>query len=53
MFGIIVQIGHSIFGAKSLDVYGPGGLIMPTMIIILGIYILWYSKKCQKKGWLN
>lgn len=51
--GIVVQMIHSFFISNSIEVYGPGGLIMPAMIIIIGAYLIWYSRNATAKGWLN
>jgi hypothetical protein len=51
--GIIVQFVYNFFVANSLEVYGPGGLIMPILTIAFGLYLILYSKNCMKKSWLS
>lgn len=51
--GIVVQMIHSLFISKSMEVYGPGGMIMPIMVMVLGVYLIWYSRNATAKGWLN
>jgi hypothetical protein len=51
--GIVVQISYSIFAAKSIEVYGAQGLVMPIMIVGFGVFILWYSNRAIEKSWLN
>lgn len=51
--GVVVQMFHSFFMSKSIEVYGPGGLIMPIMIIIICIYLIWMSRKATAAGWLK
>lgn len=51
--GIVVQMIHSFFISNSIEVYGPGGLVMPIMIIVVGIYLIWFSRHATAKGWLN
>ena len=51
--GIIVQMFHSFFMSNSMEVYGPGGLAMPIMILLIGIYLIWYSRKATEKGWMS
>jgi hypothetical protein len=53
LLGVIVQMYHSFFIAKSMDVYGPGSMIMPGMIIIISIYLVWYSWSTKTKGWIS
>lgn len=52
--GILVQVVHSLFISKSIEVYGPGmGYSMPIMIMLIGAYLIWYSRKATSLGWLR
>lgn len=52
--GILVQMVYQLFISKSVEVYGPGmGYGMPIMILILGAFLIWYSRKSSVLGWLN
>ncbi len=51
--GIIVQFIYNFFVANSMEVYGPGSLIMPILTIAIGLFLVIYSKNCIKKGWLS
>lgn len=53
LIGIIIQMIHSFFLSKNMDVYGPGAMIMPIMVLIIGVYLLLYSKSAIAKGWLS
>ncbi len=53
LVGIIVQMSYNFFISNSIEVYGPGGMIMPIMILVLGIFLFMYSKSATTKGWLN
>ena len=53
LVGVLVQMYHSIFIADSIEVYGPGGMIMPAMILVIAIFLVWYSKYAKEKGWIN
>lgn len=50
---ILAQMTYNIFMSKAVEVYGPGGLIMPVMVIIVAAFLVWYSKKMETKGVLN
>jgi hypothetical protein len=52
LIGIIVQMIHNLFMTDAMESYGPGGIIMPLMILIVGVFLLWFSKKNIAKGWL-
>lgn len=51
--GIIVQMIYNLGMSKALEVYGPGGAIMPVLVILIGAFLIWYSKKATAKGWLS
>ena len=53
LVGIVIQMYHSIFIAKATDVYGPGAVIMPIMIMVIGITAIVFSNYFVKKGWLK
>lgn len=50
---IIVQMVHQLFISKSIEVYGPGGAVMPAMIILIAAFLIWYSRKATALGWLK
>lgn len=51
--GIVVQMYHSLFISNSIEVYGPGGMIMPVMVLIIGALLIWFSRKATANGWLS
>ncbi|MCB2096947.1 MAG: hypothetical protein KDE05_04890 [Parvularculaceae bacterium] len=51
--GILIQFVHSFFIAKSMDVYGPGSIVMPVMVIVIGAALVWFAQKAGKAGWLR
>jgi uncharacterized membrane protein len=53
LVGVLVQMYHSFFIANSIEVYGPGRMIMPAMILVIAIFLVWYSKGAKEKGWIN
>lgn len=53
LIAVIVQMFHSLFIAKAMDVYGPGATIMPIMVIAIGIFQIWLANFGIKKGWLR
>jgi len=50
---ILAQMSYNFFISKAMDVYGPGDIIMPVMVIIFGAFLVWYSKKMQTQGILS
>jgi len=52
LLGVAVQMSHGFMSGIE-DVYGPGGVAMPIMIIGLSIFLVWYSRFVDSKGWLS
>lgn len=53
LLGIVVQMIYNFFVAKITEVYGPGSVIMPILILIIGYYLLSFSKQADKNGLLS
>jgi len=51
--GALVQMFHAVFLSDSMDVYGPTGMIMPVLVLIIGLALILFSKKSTAKGWLS
>ena len=51
--GILVQMIHSFVIANSMAVYGPGAVIMPIMVVVIGAALFWWSTRLKNKGWIN
>ena len=53
LIGIIVQMIYNFFITKITEVYGPGAVIMPILILIIGYYLLSFSKQADKNHLLS
>jgi hypothetical protein len=51
--GVLVQMFHSFFMSKSFEVFGPGGLVMPVMVIVIAIYLVVLAVKANTKRWTS
>ncbi len=51
--GIIVQNIHSFFISKSWEVFGPGSVAMPIMVIVIAIYLVVLSRRARAEGWIG
>ena len=51
--GVLVQMFHSFFMTKSFEVFGPGGLVMPVMVIIIAIYLVTLAAKAKAHRWTS
>lgn len=50
---ILAQMTYNLFMSQTMEVYGPQGAIVPVLTIIIGAFLVWYSRKMQAKGILN
>jgi len=53
LIAIIIQMFHSLVIAKAMDVYGPGAVAMPIMIIVTALFLVWLANFSIKKHWLT
>jgi hypothetical protein len=53
LVGIIAQLSHSFFMSNAFEVYGPGSMVMPLMVLIIGVGLLFLSKKGIAASWLT
>lgn len=53
LLSILVQMVYSFFMSEHVVDYGPGEIIMPIMIIIVGILLTWFARGSQQKGWIT
>jgi len=51
--GVLVQMFHSFFMSKSFEVFGPGGLVMPVIVIVIAIYLVWLAAKAKTNRWTS
>lgn len=53
LIAIIVQMSHSLFMTSSVEVYGSAAYPMPILVVVIAIFLVWFSSNGTKKGWLN
>lgn len=53
LLGIIAQMSYSIFFSNSFEVYGPGGIVMPIVVLGIGIGLILFSNKAITATWLR
>lgn len=54
LLAIVPQMTHNVFFTKSIEVYGTAQAItMPILVVIIGIFLVWFSAFCIKKNWLK
>ncbi|UII80493.1 hypothetical protein [Flagellimonas sp. CMM7] len=53
VLGSIVLNIHTFFLSTALEVMGSNIVIMPIVVIVFGIYLVFFAKKGIQKGWLS
>ncbi len=53
LIGIIIQMTHSFFLSNNFEVYGPGKMIMPIMIIVVGVLLVLFARMAINRNWFS
>lgn len=54
LLAIIPQMIHNVFFTKSIEVYGVvEAVTMPALVVIFGLFLVWFSMFGTKKHWLK
>ncbi len=53
LLGILVQMYYNLFQSNAMEVYGPGGMVMPILVLVIGAFLIWYSQDLTKRGILS
>jgi cation transport ATPase len=54
LLGILVQMSYSLFMTNFSEVYGTfQGVVMPVLVILIGLFLVRFSKNATAKGWLS
>ncbi len=53
LLAVLVQMGYWLFATDVMDVMGITSVIMPLVVIIVAIFLYFYSKGASQKGWLG
>lgn len=51
--GVLVQMVHAFFMSKSFEVFGPGSMVMPIMVIIIAVFLVMLANKAKANRWTN
>jgi len=53
LLAIVVQMVGAYAFTPAWQAYGPAGLAMPVMLVVIALYLWWYARSAKAKGWLN
>ena len=51
--GVIVQDLNSFVLSDGLAVWGSSALYLPTLVVVLCVVEIWYSRSAKAKGWIS
>jgi hypothetical protein len=53
LVAVIVQMVYTMIIGGGLQVTGPSGLIMPSVVIAIAAALLWFSWYARSRGWFG
>jgi uncharacterized membrane protein len=51
LFAVIVQFIYNVFIQKFIAISGTK-MIWPIVIIVIALFLVWFSRKSEKEGWI-
>lgn len=53
LVAVLAQMTHWLLLTNAMEVYGPESVIMPTLVIAIAAFLVWYSYKVKANGWMS
>ena len=53
LVAVLVQMFHNFFLSDAVEVMGAPAIVGPALVIIIGIYLVWFANDAKGKGWLS
>jgi len=53
LVGVLVQDLDAIILRDAIEAWGPSGLALPIVVIVICVFEIWYSRAAKAKGWLS
>ena len=50
---VLVQMFYSFFMSNSFEVFGPGGLIMPVIVLVIAVFLVWLAATAKTNRWTS
>ena len=51
--GIVLQNVHALALGNALEVFGPGGLALPVVVLLVAVFLAWCAHYSRGRGWLR
>ena len=49
--GVLVQMYHAFFISNAFEVFGPGGAVMPVLVIVIAVCLVILAAKAKANRW--
>lgn len=53
LVSLLVQMIGAYAVTPAWAVYGPVGLVMPAVFVVIALFLLWYANKAKARNWLS
>lgn len=53
LIALLVQMIGAYVVTPAWAAYGPVGLVMPVVLLLIALFLLWYANKAKARGWLS
>ena len=53
LMAVVVQMSYTMIVSGGLEVMGPGGAIMPAVVVLFAGFLAWFSRWAKGKGYVR
>ncbi|MBA3928501.1 MAG: hypothetical protein C0521_02810 [Xanthomonas sp.] len=53
LVALLVQVIGAFVVTPAWSAYGPVGLVMPAVLVVIALFLLWYANKAKARDWLS
>jgi hypothetical protein len=53
VMAVIVQFGYLFLAMDTLRLLGPGAMVFPLVVFLVGVFLLWLSIHARNCSWLS
>ncbi|MBD9478795.1 hypothetical protein [Pseudoxanthomonas sp. PXM02] len=53
LVALLIQVIAAFTVTPAWTAYGPAGLVMPAVLVVIALFLLWHANKAKARGWLS
>lgn len=53
LIAVLIQMGYNLFMTNAAEVLGPMATVMSIVLIFVSVFLYFYAKWSQEKGWIS